>query len=887
MLKIITHQPFSVLRAFAEEPGSSQRLVSRVTGISLGAVNKTVGVLRGEGLLDADNKLTPLGVKTLKGYRVQGAVILAAGLSARLAPLSYEHPKPLFTVHGEVLIERMIRQLQEVGIERITVVVGHMKEQLFYLEDEFGVELLEACDYRERNNHSSVFLAGERILGSYVCCSDQFYPENPFHAWEYSLECMAVLLEDSQSGTAVELDGQGRVKGCKQAAAGKSWYLLGPSFIDAESGRKLLAYISEEYNRPETAGALWERILLAHIEDFTLRTRRVPPSAIREFDRMEDLCSFDSAFLENVDSAILDNICSVLHCSRLDIGGVRPLQEGITNLSVVFSCKGDNFVYRHPGVGTGEIINRQAEAFALNAAAELGLDSTFVYEDASSGWKISRLYETREPFSYSNRQHVEMALRALRQLHDGGVESPWSFDFYDEANRLLAQLESEGFHFPADFYELKEVVDGIAGFVYSGAGQPVLCHNDFYGPNILVGDGEVCLIDWEYAAMGDYGCDLGNFVAQGSGYSVSQALEILPLYFGREATEEEKAHLVACTAVVGWYWYVWALFKEQAGSSTGNWMRIWYKAAKDFGRAAAGLVDGRPSAPAELSRGEFDVLVALEAGGRVSEQDGAVVAELAGEGLVNEGGITVKGLAALEPYRARRAIFFAAGFGSRMLPITINTPKPLVRVWGERIIDRLLDAVTAVGIEEIYIVRGYLKDAFDQLKSKYPSIKFLDNPIYDSTNNISSALQAKDFFQNAYVFESDLLLRSPELITKYQYRSNYLAIPVDQTEDWCFSVDGERRITRIAKGSEEPCWQMVGVSYWTAKDGGRLSRDIPAVFNQDEGAKQIFWDDVALDRRPEEYKVHVRECSFNDVAEIDSFRELQEVDEAYRTLGGL
>lgn len=886
MLKIITHQSFSVLRALAEEPGSSQRLVSRVTGISLGAINKTVGLLRGESLLDADNRLTPQGIQVLERYRVRGAVILAAGLSARLAPLSYEHPKPLFTVHGEVLIERMIRQLQEVGIERITIVVGHMKEQLFYLEDEFGVELLESSDYRERNNHSSVFLAGERILGSYICCSDQFYPENPFHAWEYSLECMAVLLEGSQSGTAVELDGQGRVKGCKRADAGKSWYLLGPSFVDAESGKKLLAFISAEYNRPETASALWERILLAHIEDFTLRTRRVPPSAIREFDRMEDLCSFDSAFLENVDSAILDNICNVLQCSRSDIGGVHPLREGITNLSVVFSSKGERFVYRHPGAGTDEIINRQAEEFALSAAAELGLDSTFVYEDATYGWKISRLYDVKEPFSYDNRQHVEMALGALRRLHDSGVESPWSFDFYDEANRLLACLESEGFRLPADFYELKEIIDDVSAFAYAGAGQPVLCHNDFYGPNILVGDGEVCIIDWEYAAMGDYGCDLGNFVAQGSGYSVSQALEILPLYFGREATEEEKAHLVVCTAVVGWYWYVWALFKEHAGSSTGNWMRVWYKAAKDFGRAAMGLMSGESASSAELSRKEFDTLVALESGGQIGDQDIAVVSDLVVKGLANEGGITVKGLAALEPYRARRAIFFAAGFGSRMLPITINTPKPLVRVWGERIIDRLLDAVTAIGIEEVYIVRGYLKEAFDQLASKYPSIRFIDNPIYDSTNNISSALQAKDCFQNAYVFESDLLLRSPELITKYQYRSSYLAISVPRTEDWCFSADGDGRIIQISKGCEAPCWQMVGISYWTSGDGSRLARDIPAVFEQSEETRQIFWDDVALDHMRGDYAVFVRECSFEDVIEIDSFRELQEVDEAYRVMGG-
>lgn len=93
----------------------------------------------------------------------------------------------------------------------------------------------------------------------------------------------------------------------------------------------------------------------------------------------------------------------------------------------------------------------------------------------------------------------------------------------------------------------------------------MLCHNDFYGPNLLVHDGRMSLIDWEYAAMGDYGCDFGNFVAQGSGYTVEEAIGAIPLYFGRMPTKDEEFHLLACTALVGWYWYVWALYKELKG----------------------------------------------------------------------------------------------------------------------------------------------------------------------------------------------------------------------------------------------------------------------------------------------------------------------------------
>ena len=179
----------------------------------------------------------------------------------------------------------------------------------------------------------------------------------------------------------------------------------------------------------------------------------------------------------------------------------------------------------------------------------------------------------------------------------------------------------------------------------------------------------------------------------------------------------------------------------------------------------------------KLTRNQFDVLVASEAAGiplsqrelavEVGKSVGTVnkvVAELAEYALIKDGLITGKGLYTLEPYRVKRAVFIAAGFGSRMVPITLNTPKPLVRVGGVRIIDTLLDAVVAAGIEEIIIVRGYLGEQFDQLLSKYPSIKFLDNPMYNEANNISSALVAKDYMQNAYVFEADLVLSNKKLV---------------------------------------------------------------------------------------------------------------------------
>jgi CTP:phosphocholine cytidylyltransferase-like protein len=257
-----------------------------------------------------------------------------------------------------------------------------------------------------------------------------------------------------------------------------------------------------------------------------------------------------------------------------------------------------------------------------------------------------------------------------------------------------------------------------------------------------------------------------------------------------------------------------------------------------------------------LTRKQFDELTSVDRAGKLSPDDSR----------------------ALEPYRVKRAVFLAAGFGSRMVPITINTPKPLIRVKGVRIIDTLLDAVRAAGIEEVFIVRGYLGEQFDQLRYKYPNVKFIENPLYNEANNISSVLCARDMLQNAYVIESDLLLYNPNLITKYQYASNYLGVFTERTDDWCFETrDGI--ITRIRVGGQN-CHHMFGISYWNNADGAKLANHIKQAYEMPDG-KEFYWDEVALKYFIDDYKIEVRECTFEDIIEIDTFDELKKLDDSY------
>ena len=293
-----------------------------------------------------------------------------------------------------------------------------------------------------------------------------------------------------------------------------------------------------------------------------------------------------------------------------------------------------------------------------------------------------------------------------------------------------------------------------------------------------------------------------------------------------------------------------------------------------------------------LSKSEFDVLSSIAVSKeKISQSElqkitgyplstvDKIINDLNERKLIENGTITSLGLDLLEPYRVKRAVFFAAGFGVRMVPVTLNTPKPLVRVNGKRIIDTLIDACLEADIEEIYIVRGYLYEQFDQLLYKYPMIKFLENPAYNEANNISSAVVARHLLQNSYIFEADLFLFNPKIITKYHYQSDVLGIWKEQTDDWCFDVDENGRIT-VEKIGGLNTYQCVGIFYLNSADGKKMAEHLKEAYLM-PGGKEKFWDIVPFHIYKNEYNIFIRPCNDDDIVEIDSFDELKQIDKAY------
>lgn len=294
----------------------------------------------------------------------------------------------------------------------------------------------------------------------------------------------------------------------------------------------------------------------------------------------------------------------------------------------------------------------------------------------------------------------------------------------------------------------------------------------------------------------------------------------------------------------------------------------------------------------QLTINQFEVLTTIEENEKkLSQRDIAketklslgtinkVISELLENKLIDkENAITQNGLKVLEPYRVKRAIFLAAGFGSRLVPITLNTPKPLVLVNGKRIIETLLDAVVKAEKEEIYIVTGYLSEQFEILKKKYPQIKFVENNMYNEANNISSAYLVRNLIKNAYVLESDLYLYNPKLIRKYEYHSNFLGYYVDRSDDWCIEV--KNGIITKEKVGGINCYQMVGISYYDENDGVNIKKDMEEVFKS-PGGKEKYWEQVILDICKKNYNIYLRECQKEDIIEIDTFNELKAIDKTY------
>ena len=278
-------------------------------------------------------------------YKVDNAIIMAAGASSRFAPLSHELPKGLITVKGEVLVEREIRQLREAGIENIILVTGYRKEDYAYLADKFGITLVDNPTYVVRNNNGSIYVVKDYLNNSYICSSDNYFSVNPFEKEVDGSYYAAVHAEGETAEWCMEEDKDGFITHVKVGGS-DAWYMLGHVFWDENFSRKFLEILEREYNLPETADKLWETIFIEHLQEFKMLVRHYPSDAIFEFDTLDELRKFDESYIEDTRSPILKKIAREISCREGEIVNIKTVKSNDNRASgCIFKVREEPWEY--------------------------------------------------------------------------------------------------------------------------------------------------------------------------------------------------------------------------------------------------------------------------------------------------------------------------------------------------------------------------------------------------------------------------------------------------------------------------------------------------------------------------------------------------------------
>lgn len=276
--------------------------------------------------------------------KVDNAIIMSAGTASRFAPLSYELPKALIEVRGEVLIERQIRQLLEAGIKEIVVVVGYKAEKFEYLKNKYGVKLIYNPYYLTRNNNSSIYVAKSYLKNSYICSSDNYFVDNPFEK-EVSESYYAAVYKQGKTNEWCITDENGWIKKVTVGGA-DSWVMLGHVFWTEMFSEKFISILDEKYDEEKTKDKLWESIYIEHIKELPMRIRKYKPGFIFEFDTLDELRLFDNTYIYNTRSDIIKYISNELGLGEDKITHIKAFKD-IDNTAAGFIFNVDRKRYKY------------------------------------------------------------------------------------------------------------------------------------------------------------------------------------------------------------------------------------------------------------------------------------------------------------------------------------------------------------------------------------------------------------------------------------------------------------------------------------------------------------------------------------------------------------
>lgn len=572
-------QERDIMKSLLNEPFINQRILAEISGHSLGIVNRSIKEMIKEGYLDEELRPTEKAIQEVEEKSPKNAIILAAGFGMRMVPINTETPKGLIAVNGEPLIERLIGQLHQAGIEKIFVVVGFMKEQFEYLIDEYGVELVVNPDYAEKNNLHSLNLVREQIYNSYIIPCDIWCDRNPFSRQELYSWYMVSDLVDNESDVRVNRKMElaavpGRLGG--NAMLGIC-YLTGKEAAAVRENLKIMSG-NVRYNH-----SFWEETLYQK-EKMIVYARVVPSAQFVEINTYEQLRELDESSRQ-LKTKAMDIISKTFHTSSSQIVNIEVLKKGMTNRSFLFDYEGQKYIMRIPGEGTEQLINRRQEAAVYENLKGSGICDEILYINPDNGYKITRYLENARCCDPSNNEEVKKCMGLLRDFHERELEVDHEFDLFAQID-FYENLWGGTPSVYKDYEKTKQHVLELKEYIDPYVDKKVMTHIDAVPDNFLFAKGEeggerIYLIDWEYAGMQDPHVDIAMFCIY-SFYDREQIDRVIDFYFSGKCDEAVRIKIYCYVAVCGLLWSNWCEYKRNLGVEFGEYSLKQYRYAKDF-----------------------------------------------------------------------------------------------------------------------------------------------------------------------------------------------------------------------------------------------------------------------------------------------------------------
>lgn len=578
-----------VCRYIREHPYCTQRELSQQLDLSLGTINTLLKECCRRRLLAQEKssagtyELTGAGDAYLEQFQVDGALIIAAGFGSRFVPLTFETPKGLLEVFGERMIERQIRQLHQVGIRNITIVVGYLKEKFEYLIDKYNVTLLYNPEYSHKNTLATIYRAREVLQGRnmYLLSSDNWLRENMFHQWECGAWYSAAYMRGDTSEWVLTFNKKKLITDVSVGGS-NSWVMYGPVYFSREFSERFLPLLESAYHTPGTEQMYWEHVLMKHIEDLEIYANTQPDEQVYEFENLEELRKFDPKYQNQSNNKALELVAKVFQVPEAEIQDIRCLKSGMTNKSFLFQLKDRHYICRIPGPGTEFLISRPQEAHVYNAIQSLGISEKVVYMDGTIGYKIAEYYEGARNARADSTEDLAACMNTLHQLHDSGIVVEHSFNIRERILFYEKLCMTHGGTLFEDYDTVRVWMDELMNHLDELNRPQTLSHIDSNVDNFLIlADGSVRLIDWEYAGMCDPLIDLG-MCAIYSYYKEDQVERLIELYFGRTADFTERLIVYSYMALGGFLWALWAVYKSSLGEEFGDYTLIMYRYAKQY-----------------------------------------------------------------------------------------------------------------------------------------------------------------------------------------------------------------------------------------------------------------------------------------------------------------